>query len=48
MIATYEESVASFEKIDSAKAQKLVKGEDEAVIYIGKAVCPFVKNSLKN
>ena len=41
MIATYEENVASFDKIDSAKAQELVKGEGEAVIYIGKAVCPF-------
>ncbi len=41
MIATYEETVTSFDKIDSAKAQELVKGEGEAVIYIGKAVCPY-------
>ena len=41
MIAVYEETVASFDKIDSAKAQELVKGDGEAVIYIGKAVCPF-------
>jgi predicted bacteriocin transport accessory protein len=41
MITTYEENVASFDKIDSAKAQELVKGEGEAVIYIGKAVCPY-------
>ena len=41
MITTYEENIASFEKIDSAKAQALVKGEAEALIYIGKAVCPF-------
>ena len=41
MTTTYEENVASFEKIDSAKAQELVKGEGEAVIYIGKAVCPY-------
>ncbi|RHW31391.1 thiol reductase thioredoxin [Lysinibacillus yapensis] len=41
MTASYEETVASFEKIDSAKAQELVKGEGEAVIYIGKAVCPY-------
>lgn len=38
-MTTYEENVASFDKIDSAKAQALVKGE--ALIYIGKAVCPF-------
>ncbi|WP_438313060.1 thioredoxin domain-containing protein [Sporosarcina sp. FA9] len=38
---TYEENVAGFEKIDSAKAQDLVNGEAEAVIYIGKAVCPY-------
>ena len=37
----YAENVAIFEKIDSAKAQDLVKGEAEAVIYIGKSVCPF-------
>ena len=41
MIAVYEEDVASFDRIDSAKAQELIKGEGEAVIYIGKAVCPY-------
>lgn len=41
MTATYDKNVAGFEKIDSAKAQELIKGEGEAVIYIGKAVCPF-------
>ena len=40
-MTTYEENVASFDKIDSAKAQALVKGEAKAVIYIGKAVCPY-------
>ncbi|WP_233201555.1 MULTISPECIES: thiol reductase thioredoxin [unclassified Sporosarcina] len=38
---TYEENIADFEKIDSAKANELVKGDGEAVIYIGKVVCPF-------
>ncbi|RID87452.1 thiol reductase thioredoxin [Peribacillus asahii] len=47
MIATYEENVASFDKIDSEKAQKLVKGEGEAVIYIGKAVCPYCQKFIK-
>ena len=41
MIAVYEEDVASFDRIDSVKAQELIKGEGEAVIYIGKAVCPY-------
>lgn len=40
-MTTYEEHVAEFEKIDSAKAQQLVKGGGEAIIYIGKAVCPY-------
>lgn len=40
---TYEKNVAGFDKIDSAKAQALVNGEAEAVIYIGKAVCPYCK-----
>lgn len=47
MITTYEENVASFDKIDSAKAQELVKGEGEAVIYIGKAVCPYCQKFVK-
>lgn len=38
---SYEENVASFDKIDSAKADELVKGDGEAVIYVGKSVCPF-------
>jgi len=47
MITTYEENVNSFDKIDSAKAQVLVKGEAEAVIYIGKAVCPYCQIFIK-
>ncbi len=47
MIITYEENVATFEKIDSSKAQELVKGEGEAVIYIGKAVCPYCQKFVK-
>lgn len=51
MVATYEEIVAGFDKIDSAKAQELIKGDGEAVIYIGKAVCPYCQifvQKLKN
>jgi len=40
-MTTYEKDVAGFDKIDSAKAEELVSGKAEAVIYIGKAVCPF-------
>lgn len=47
MTSNYEEIVASFEKIDSAKAQELVKGQGEAVIYIGKAVCPYCQKFIK-
>ena len=47
MITNYEEIVASFEKIDSAKAQELIKGKGEAVIYIGKAVCPYCQKFIK-
>jgi predicted bacteriocin transport accessory protein len=47
MIAIYEENVASFDKISSAKAQELVKGEGEAVIYIGKAVCPYCQKFIQ-
>jgi len=47
MVATYKENVASFDKIDSVKAQELVKGEGEAVIYIGKAVCPYCQKFIK-
>lgn len=47
MTVTYEENVAVFERIDSAKAQELVKGKDEAVIYIGKAACPFCQKFVR-
>ncbi|MHA6259870.1 thioredoxin domain-containing protein [Sporosarcina sp. CAU 1771] len=47
MIAMYESDVSGFDKIDSIKAQELVNGEAEAVIYIGKAVCPYCQNFVK-
>ena len=40
-MTTYEENVKNFEEIDSAKAQAIVNEGNEAVIYIGKSVCPF-------
>ena len=47
MMTTYEENVNGFDKIDSIKAQALVNGEAEAVIYIGKAVCPYCQIFVK-
>ncbi len=47
MMTTYEENIAGFEKIDAAKAQELLKGEAEAVLYVGKAVCPFCQTFVK-
>lgn len=46
-MTTYEENVASFERIDSAKAEELINGEAEAVIYVGKSVCPFCQAFVK-
>ena len=46
-MTNYEENVAGFDKIESAKAQELVKGEGEAVIYVGKSVCPFCQKFVK-
>lgn len=47
MITTYEENVDNFDKINSEKAEALVKGEAQAVIYIGKAVCPYCQIFVK-
>ncbi|PIC95107.1 thiol reductase thioredoxin [Sporosarcina sp. P26b] len=44
---SYEENVASFDKIDSARADELVKGDGEAVIYVGKSVCPYCQTFVK-
>ena len=47
MIATYEENVASFDKIDSAKAQELVKGKAKPLSILARLYVLIVKNSLK-
>lgn len=46
-MSTYEADVAGFDKIDSAKAEELVSGSGEAVIYVGKSVCPFCQKFVK-
>jgi len=47
MFAEYDECVAGFEKIDAARGEQLISGDGEAVIYIGKAVCPFCRRFVK-
>lgn len=47
MITTYEENVASFDKIDSAKAQELVKGKVKPLSILARLYVLIVKNSLK-
>ncbi|MEK6268945.1 MAG: thiol reductase thioredoxin [Planococcus sp. (in: firmicutes)] len=47
-MTTYQDNIAGFEKIDSTKALELLKGDSEAVLYIGKEVCPFCKTFVKN
>ncbi|MHA0856745.1 thioredoxin domain-containing protein [Paenibacillus sp. CMAA1364] len=47
MNTNYEENVAGFDRIDSIKAEELITGEVEAVIYIGKAVCPYCQKFVK-
>ena len=39
----YEEDVKSFEKVLSSQADKLLSHEDKAVVYIGRATCPFCR-----
>src|SRR5690606_23187364 len=43
----YAEHISSFEKIDAARAEQLINSQDEAVIYIGKAVCPYCQKFVK-
>ena len=37
----YEEDVKLFKKVISTQAEELLSNEDLAVIYIGRATCPF-------
>lgn len=47
MLNNYDEYVSPFEKIDSKQAFELVHREGEAIIYIGKRVCPFCQKFVK-
>jgi len=46
-LTEYAADVAGFEKIDSAKARQLINSDQEAAIYIGKAVCPYCRKFVK-
>jgi predicted bacteriocin transport accessory protein len=39
----YEEDINSFERVLSTQADKLLSNEDTAVVYIGRATCPFCR-----
>ncbi|WP_238948614.1 thiol reductase thioredoxin [Clostridium sp. YIM B02569] len=43
----YEENVKLFEKVISTQAEELLSNEDLAVIYIGRATCPFCRKFTK-
>ncbi|NRT76414.1 thiol reductase thioredoxin [Clostridium beijerinckii] len=43
----YEENVKLFEKLISTQAEELLSNEDLAVIYIGRATCPFRRRFAK-
>ncbi|OCA98975.1 conjugal transfer protein TraF [Clostridium beijerinckii] len=43
----YEENVKLFEKVISTQAEELLSSENLAVIYIGRATCPFCRKFAK-
>ena len=44
---TYEEDVALFEKVVSTTANQLLSTEELAIVYIGRATCPFCRKFAK-
>lgn len=44
---TYEEDIKEFKKVLSTEADKLLSNEDLAVVYIGRATCPFCRKFAK-
>lgn len=44
---TYEEDVNSFERVLSAKADKLLSNDNLTVVYIGRETCPFCRKFAK-
>lgn len=39
----YEENIKAFKKVLSTQADELLTNEDKAVVYIGRATCPFCR-----
>ncbi|MGG7178535.1 thiol reductase thioredoxin [Clostridium paraputrificum] len=46
-IDIYEENITAFEKVLSTKADELLANEELAVIYIGRATCPYCRKFVK-
>ncbi len=44
---TYEEDVKLFEKVLSIEADQLLSNEELAIVYIGRATCPFCRKFAK-
>ena len=44
---TYKEDVKLFEKVLSTEAGKLLSNEELAIVYIGRATCPFCRKFAK-
>lgn len=44
---SYQEDVKLFEKVISAQADELLSNEDFAVVYIGRATCPYCRKFAK-
>lgn len=44
---TYEEDIKEFKKVLSTEADELLSNEDLAVVYIGRATCPFCRKFAK-
>lgn len=44
---TYEEDVELFEKVVSTTADKLLSTKELAIVYIGRATCPFCRKFAK-
>ena len=44
---SYEEDVKLFEKVICTQADELLSNEDLAVVYIGRATCPFCRKFAK-
>ncbi|MGL4741996.1 MAG: conjugal transfer protein TraF [Sarcina sp.] len=44
---TYEEDIKTFKQVTSVEAKNLITTQDLAVIYIGRATCPYCRKFAK-